>query len=77
MPALICPERTSSVSGFQAIIAFALAPPADVPTPQETAQDEEEPLFEVDIDGDGEETFKDDDILEMIDGLGDEGSALD
>jgi len=29
-----CLERTSLVDGFQAIIALALAPPTDVPTPR-------------------------------------------
>lgn len=54
-----------------------LTPPADVP---ETAQDDEDPLFEVDIDEDVEETFENGDIMEMIDGLGDgigEDSSLD
>lgn len=60
------PEMTASDSAV-------FTPPADVPAPpKETVQDGEDPLFEVEAAGNEEETFKDDDIMEMIDGLGDE-----
>lgn len=48
-----------------------LSSPADSSSPsKDTAQEDEDPLFE--IDGDEEETFKDNDIMEMIDGMSDE-----